>query len=173
VWYSGWSCWKERCDSIWNIKLLLCACCSDFIVMVLKHTQASKFVLSWKYYIMGQNVQYWIKQQEFLLKAANWSWRVFCWPKQGIFSALDGKVVEFVVQKLKNVLSVTRESTNGGMLWTGPNEFPNMLATAQIVICLFSRTRSLTHFTFSSVCRSSQVFIISNRDHIALNLENH
>jgi len=35
---------------------------------------------------------------------------------QGIFSALDGKVVEFVLQKLKNVLSVTRDSTNGGML---------------------------------------------------------
>jgi len=39
--------------------------------MVLKHTEASKFVLSWQYYIMGQSVQYWIKQQEFLLKAAN------------------------------------------------------------------------------------------------------
>jgi hypothetical protein len=34
----------------------------------------------------------------------------------GDFSALDGKVVEFVLQKLKNVLSVTRDSTNGGML---------------------------------------------------------
>jgi len=39
--------------------------------MVLKHKEASKFVLSWKYYVMGQNVQYWIKQQELLLKAAN------------------------------------------------------------------------------------------------------
>jgi hypothetical protein len=70
---------------------------------------------------------------------------------QGIFSALGGKVVEFVLQKLKNVLSITRDSTYGGMLWTDPNEFPNMLATAQIVICLFSRTRSLTHLIFSSV----------------------
>jgi len=56
------------------------------------------------------------KTARILVEGSKLKLKALFWPKQGIFSALDGKVLEFVLQKLKNVLSITRDSTNVGML---------------------------------------------------------
>jgi hypothetical protein len=55
------------------------------------------------------NVRRWRKQKE-LIKGANSTRKAFRGPKHGNFNAVDEKVLEFVLEKRKNGLPVTRET---------------------------------------------------------------
>jgi hypothetical protein len=55
------------------------------------------------------NVRRW-RKQKLLLKGANSTQKAFCGPKHGNFNAIDEKALEFVLEKRKNVLPVTRET---------------------------------------------------------------
>jgi hypothetical protein len=88
-------------------------CCSNeanFKVMVIKHAEENNnCTAAWKFVVAEPNVQRWRKQKE-LLKGPNLTRKVFRGPKHGNFNAVDEKVLEFVLEKRKNGLPITRET---------------------------------------------------------------
>jgi hypothetical protein len=83
---------------------------ANFKLMVFKHAEeTNNCTVAWKFGVAEPNVRRWRKQKE-LLKGANPFQKAFCGPKHGNFSAVDEKVLEFVLKKRKNVLPVTRET---------------------------------------------------------------
>jgi hypothetical protein len=59
-------------------------------------------------YNAGENKQK--KKKKKKLKGANSTQKAFCGPKHGNFNAVDKKVMEFVLEKRKNGLPITRET---------------------------------------------------------------
>jgi hypothetical protein len=78
--------------------------------MVIKHAEeTNNCATAWKFDVAEPNVRRWRKQEE-LLKGANSTQKAFRGPKHGNFNAVDEKVLEFVLEKCKNGLPVTRET---------------------------------------------------------------
>jgi hypothetical protein len=78
--------------------------------MVIKHAeQTNNCATARKFGVAEPNVRCWRKQKA-LLKGANSARKAFRGPKHGNFNAVDEKVLEFVLEKCKNGLPVTREA---------------------------------------------------------------
>jgi transposase-like protein len=83
---------------------------ANFKLMVIKHAeQTNNCATARKLGVSEPNVRRWRKQKE-LLKGANSNRLAFRGPKHGNFNAVDKKVLEFVLEKRKNGLPVTREA---------------------------------------------------------------
>jgi hypothetical protein len=83
---------------------------ADFKLMVIKHAEeTNNCAMARKFCVAELNVRRWRKQKE-LLKGANSTRKAFRGPKHGNFSAIHEKVLEFVLEKCKNDLPVTRET---------------------------------------------------------------
>jgi hypothetical protein len=83
---------------------------TNFKLMVLKHAkEANNCATARKFGVAELNVRHWRKQKE-LLKGANSTRKAFYGSKHGNFNAVDEKVLEFVLEKRKNGLPITRET---------------------------------------------------------------
>jgi transposase-like protein len=83
---------------------------ANFKQMVIKHAEeTNKCTAAQKFGVAEPNVRCWRKQKE-LLKGANSTQKAFRGPKHGHFNAIDEKVLEFVLEKCKNGLPITRET---------------------------------------------------------------
>jgi hypothetical protein len=88
---------------------------ANFKLMVIKHAEeTNNCTVARKFGVAEPNVRGWRKQKE-LLKGANSTPKAFRGTKHGNFIAIDDKVLEFVLEKRKNGLPVTRDNTNEGI----------------------------------------------------------
>jgi uncharacterized protein YciI len=79
--------------------------------MVIKHAEeTNNCSMEGKFGVAGPNVLCRRKQKgPLVLKRANSTQKAFQWPKHGNFNAIDEKILEFVLEKHKNDLRITRE----------------------------------------------------------------
>jgi transposase-like protein len=83
---------------------------ANFKLMVIKHAEeTNNCATARKFGVAEPNVRCWSKQKE-LLKGANSTLKAFRGPKHGHFNAVEEKVLEFVLEKHKNGLPITRET---------------------------------------------------------------
>jgi hypothetical protein len=83
---------------------------TNFKLMVIKHAEeTNNCTAAWKSGVTEPNVRCWRKQKE-LLKGANLTQKAFRGPKHVNFNNIDKKALEFVLEKRKNGLPVTRET---------------------------------------------------------------
>jgi transposase-like protein len=86
------------------------SCNANFKLMVIKREEeTNNCATARKFGVAEPNVRRWRKQKE-LLKGASSTRKAFRGPKHGNFNAVDEKVLEFVLEKRKNGLPVTRET---------------------------------------------------------------
>jgi transposase-like protein len=91
-------------------KSMRCSYDANFKLMVLTNVEeTNNCTTARKFGVAEPNVRCWRKQKE-LLKGANSTRKAFCGPKHGNCNAVDEKVLEFVLEKHKNGLPVTRET---------------------------------------------------------------
>ena len=67
-----------------------------------------------KFFVSEQILGHWEKPKELLLNGSNAAWQVFCGSKQGNSNASDEIFPEFVLEKCKISIPITRENTNEG-----------------------------------------------------------
>jgi transposase-like protein len=83
---------------------------ANFKLMVIKHAEeTNNCATARKFGVAEPNVRRWRKQKQ-LLKGTNSTRKAFRGPKHGNFNAVDEKFLEFVEEKRKNGLPVTRET---------------------------------------------------------------
>jgi transposase-like protein len=82
---------------------------ANFKLKVIRHAEeTNNCTTAQKFGVMDLKVRHWRKQK--LLKGANSTQKAFRGPKHGNFNAADKKVLEFVLEKRKNGLPITRET---------------------------------------------------------------
>jgi transposase-like protein len=83
---------------------------ANFKLTVIKHAEeTNNCTTAQKFSVAEPNLRHWRKQKE-LLKGATSTQKAFCGPKHGNFKDVDEKVLEFVLEKRKNCLPITRET---------------------------------------------------------------
>jgi hypothetical protein len=82
---------------------------TNFKLMVIKHVEeTNNCAMARKFDVTELNVRR--RKQKELLKGANSTRKAFRGPKHGNFNAIDEKILEFVLERSKNGLPVTRET---------------------------------------------------------------